>query len=177
MAKGERTLTRYTMFFPESIRKKDITSDHPAVTNWDDGWPLQVWWIYFPRLNKEPVYCWHTILTSFPEHGDDTLYLNCSIWLRSRSKVRLHVCGGCIEIEVCVPMQEAETQREANHKRRKINVTQEIFGTSETNFGGIIWMKQTPACLSHLVHIFISKPFVFFPPFISSLVSSSGLLS
>lgn len=99
MAKGERTLTWYTMFFPESIRKKDIMSDHPAVTNWDDGWPLQVWWIYFPRLNKEPVYCWHTILTSFPEHGDDTLYLNCSIWLRSRSKVRLHVCGGCIEVD------------------------------------------------------------------------------
>lgn len=42
---------------------------------------------------------------------------------------------------------------------------------------GITWMKQTLARPSRLVHIFISKPFVFLPPSIPSLVSSSGLLS
>lgn len=44
-----------------------------------------------------------------------------------------------------------------------INATQEIFGSSETYFGGIIWMKQTLARLSLLVHIFIWKAFCISP--------------
>lgn len=98
------------------------------------------------------------------------------------SKLPSHVAGyaGYIEVDkvsLCSHARGRNTAEGSQPQRRKINVTQEIFGSSETNFGGIIWMKQTPACLSHLVHIFISKPFVFLPPFFSSLVSSSGLLS
>lgn len=96
------------------------------------------------------------------------------------TKLPTHVFAGYIEVDkvsLCSHARGRNAAEGSQPQRRKMNVTQEIFGSSETNFGGIIWMKQTPARLSRLVHIFISKPFVFLTPFISSLVSSSGLLS